>query len=315
MHAAVKHIICLISVIFMTCNLHGQDTGSGSFDWDAELNRYELECERCMALKERVNAGDNVSRKEAQTLIDDFLTRNRAIKANLPLLSNRQIQRFEAVNIWFRTGKKPLVLTAPLTHVCQVSSEPSGSAESSGCSELVLSLPDYTPCPSMSEVNTFPNERNKWTALLTYSIKTSVYGAMAGFQHGRWGGYVKPKTNFRFKEAGYSCLSSGSLGNGSAFWASGKSVRSITSITAGPVVGISRWADFYAGAGYGHDILLWEDIDGNWAEVRDHSYKGIVAEAGLLFSVRQLTFGIGCSTMKFRKSYLELCIGFNLTNR
>lgn len=314
MHAAVEHIICMISVIFMTFTLHGQNAGRVLSDWDTELNRYELECAECMALKDRVSSGAEVTRKEAEALIENFLARNRAIKENLSSMSPDQKRRFDAINLWFRTGIKPLAMT-PAVHVDQVRPEPYGYAELSE-SECHINISTRKTVPfSVRPPRTFPDDRKKWTALATGSVNVPSYGVMAGFQKGRWGGYVKPRTNFHHVEAGYSCFSDGSLGNGGTFWANGRSVRNITSITAGPMIGVTGRMDIYAGAGYGYDTLLWEDIDGNWAEVVNHSYKGVVAEAGLLFSVSQLTFGIGCSTLSFHKYYLELCLGLSLKGR
>ena len=296
MHAIRKHILCMISAFFMTCFLYGQNTGHDITDKDAQLNRYELECSLCMEMKDKVKAGINVSRKEAEDLIQRFLDTNRKIKEDIESLTSEQRYRFEAINEWFRTGRKPLALD----HDLALEAVTQDHKAHATCGRHVgLTQPDKL---------TF-RRKIRTTVMATASIPISSFGIMAGIQSGRLGGYLHLESNFTSGKSEYSCLSNGMMDNGSGFWSNGKAEQSIMSAKAGMLAGISRWLDLYIGAGYGQDRIIWEDLDGNKAEVTDISYKGISAEAGAIVTIKGISFGLGCWTTSFRRTYLDISLG------
>ena len=83
-------------------------------------------------------------------------------------------------------------------------------------------------------------------------------------------------------------------------------------ITAGFIAATCRWMAAYAGAGYGWRCLQWQDIDGNWAEVSDFSFRGLAVEAGLLFSYRRMAFSAGLSTISFKTASFTIGVGLLL---
>lgn len=296
MHALWKHIICMISVFSMTCSLFGQNSGHDVTANKEQLNRYELECRLCMEMRDRVKAGVNVSRKEAEELIGRFLSTNRIIKEDIESLTPEEKARFEAINEWFRTGRKPMALDHK-PYLDSVTEEPQASAIYNHSTEL--------NCP----YNRKFRRKICTTVIGTASIPISSFGVMAGIQSGRFGGYIHLENNFRSGKAEYSCMSNGMMDNGSCFWSNGEAERSIMSATAGLLVSAVRWLDFYAGAGYGQDLVLWEDLDSHKAVVSDISHKGISAEVGTIISIKGISFGLGCSTTSFRRIYLDIGLG------
>lgn len=72
----------------------------------------------------------------------------------------------------------------------------------------------------------------------------------------------------------------------------------------------ASWLTFYAGAGYGKRQLLWQDVDGGWAEVSDWSVKGLEMEAGAIFRWNRLAFSAGVSTVRFRTCSATVGVGF-----
>lgn len=296
MHALWKHIICIILVIFVTCSLFGQNTGVDIADNKTQLNQYELECKLCMEMRDKVKAGINVSRKEAEELIERFLNTNRIIKEDIESLTLEERARFEAINEWFRTGRKPMALDHD-PYLGSVTEEPQASAVYSHLTKL--------NCPDNRKFR----RKIRTTILGTASIPISSFGVMTGIQSGRFGGYIHLESNFISGKAEYSCMSNGMMDNGSSFWSNGEAERSKMSATAGMLAGAARWLDFYAGAGFGQDLVLWEDLDGHKAEVSDISHKGISAEAGAIISIKGISFGLGCSTTSFRRIYLDIGLG------
>lgn len=280
----------------MTCSLFGQNTGHDITNNKEKLNQYELECRLCMEMRERVKTGINVSRKEAEELIEKFLSTNKTIKEDIESLTPGERARFEAINEWFRTGRKPMAMDHD-PYLGSVTEEPQASAIYNHSTEL--------NCPDSRKFR----RKIRTTIIGTASIPISSFGVMAGIQSGRLGGYIHIGSNFRSCKAEYSCMSNGMMDNGSYFWSNGKAERSIMNSTAGLLVGAARWLDLYAGTGYGQDMVLWQDLDGHKAEVSDISHKGISVEAGAIVSIKGISFGLGCSTTSFRRIYLDIGLG------
>jgi len=66
----------------------------------------------------------------------------------------------------------------------------------------------------------------------------------------------------------------------------------------------------YAGAGYGTKILGWEMQGGEWAENVDESYKGIEAELGGIYRIKNIALSAGVQTNSFK--YWEATLGVGI---
>lgn len=292
MKTASRYILCLICTIFPTFCLYGQDSSG----LDAELNLYELACSRCMDLKNRVGMGEHVSRNEASALIGRFLNMNSGLKSSYDIMNPGQRLRFDAINKWFASGVRPPVMDhIPLPSVSRVSQS---SLDIPYCSSLSCRriIEEKTP------IRTY--------ILATASLPQSSYGAMLGLQKGRWGGFVRFKSNFSSgTEASYNCTGNGTIDGDYSFWPGEGKKKQVLMASGGLLYGIKPWLNIYGGLGYGYQELFWEDIDGKWAKVQDYSYKGIAAEAGVIASWKSLCIGAGISTTAFRTASADLSIG------
>lgn len=129
--------------------------------------------------------------------------------------------------------------------------------------------------------------------------KTPSFGVMFVAGYGKIGAYISARTNFTSNAFAYECRQDGSCDYG-RFWASGNSRSHRLSIAAGPVYSFHKQFLVYAGVGYGQQSILWEDSDGTWARVSDLSTRGVLLDAGVLWSPGRFIVGLGASLTAFR---------------
>ena len=257
METLFRHIFCVAILLLVTFLAAGQERSM-----DERLDMYEDLCGQCMDLKAKVGAGEEVSREEAQSLIDRFLNMNKALKSHESEMSAAQQRRFASIGEWFTTG-----------------------------------------------VRSEKSKRGDVFLLASLAAPDIAYGLMAGYQHGRWGGYLAFRSNFTSCKTSYSCTSDGNLGNGSQICPSGNEKRSNLMVSGGVLAGATKWLTVYAGAGYGSRKLAWEDVAGNWAAVSDWSRAGFAAECGVIASWHRLTVSAGVSTISFRTASFTCGVG------
>lgn len=129
--------------------------------------------------------------------------------------------------------------------------------------------------------------------------KTPSFGVMFVVGYGKIGAYISARSNFSAGDFAYECLSDGTCEFG-RFWASGNSRSHRLSLAAGPIYAINKHFSAYAGLGYGQQSVLWEDSDGNWARVSDLSARGLLLDAGVLFTPGRFRVGLGATLTAFR---------------
>lgn len=56
--------------------------------------------------------------------------------------------------------------------------------------------------------------------------------------------------------------------------------------------------------------IKWEDINGQWAEVSDFSYKSIALDAGLIFNIKNFAVSAGINSIAF--DWCEITLGFGV---
>ena len=135
------------------------------------------------------------------------------------------------------------------------------------------------------------------------------YGAMATITGGRFGAYIKGRSNFKGQfTAAYSCLSDGTSG-GAPIWTTGKESHTDWTLGAGGIIRLSNAFCLYAGSGYGLSETLWEDAAGKWAKVDDYSAKGICADAGIIFTKSYFQASAGVNTISLKNPTLEIGLG------
>ena len=272
---------------------------------DSELERYESMCAVCLDLKSRMAKGELISRDEAKSTIDFFLTTNKRLKSKEHEMTALQRQRFRNVGEWVTTGvrpQKPFGMESLPALECSLPSriivnDPAGILNP----QRDLDLP-----PSVR----LWKYRTDFILLAEMSAPDLSYGFRAGVKGRTFGGYMAFRSNFVKASADYACQSDGTLENGGIFWPDGAERTASFAASAGFLAQAATWLTFYAGAGYGKRQLLWQDIDGGWAEVSDWSVKGLEMEAGAIFRWNRMAFSAGVSTVRFRTCSATVGVGF-----
>ncbi|MBR6971235.1 MAG: outer membrane beta-barrel protein [Bacteroidales bacterium] len=142
-------------------------------------------------------------------------------------------------------------------------------------------------------------------------------GAMLGvkFKNSNMGIYASYRSNFTFVSSDLSIDSSEEPSH-----LTGSHKVSLQSATAGLLFQFSETPriNLYAGAGYGNRNVYWQTTSNQWAEVTDRTTKGLVLEAGILYSPPKhfwhkpgLTLSAGLSTISFKTIGLTLGIGLS----
>lgn len=115
-------------------------------------------------------------------------------------------------------------------------------------------------------------EKLHFSIIASAALPHPTAGLMLGLQYKGWGGYVKGMSNFTSAESTYTCLSDGTLPDGSEFWGGGKNNLSINVLTAGAMFPV----------------------------IKNLSFRGIAAEDGITANWRLLAFSAGVTTVKFK---------------
>lgn len=299
MNSAFKYVVAMLAGLLFFVSVKAQTP------LEEELLSYEKICRMCLSLRTRINAGEQVSRDEAETTIDLFVAMNRKLKVLENDMTVLQRQRFRDIGEWFTTGIRPERPSLLPTIVC--AAQP---VLMSCASENLLAEPVQMFRESVMAGDDSPSCR--YFALAELAAPDFSYGLRIGAIGRRLGGYAAYRSNFTSANPSYECTSDGRLPNGGMIWASGTERTGNMAITAGFIAATCRWMAAYAGAGYGWRCLQWQDIDGNWAEVSDFSFRGLAVEAGLLFSYRRMAFSAGLSTISFKTASFTIGVGLQL---
>ena len=304
MKTLVRHILCTIPALVFTCTLSAQESSA----LDAELSCYEALCQKCLELKPRIASGEKIPRVTAEEMIGMFVSMNASLKGSRADMTVAQRKRFDAVGVWFTTGEKPDLNDVELSR-CTLLNMPT-------CAFLLCE-----PSTTLDEMDISVKKFRRWDylnkcVLTDYSTYDQAFGCMLGLHGPRYGGYLRAR--FRHAISGvhgtsYECLSDGSLPQGSGkFWGTGKSEIYTCSYAAGALIPATRWLTFYAGAGYAETYTVWQDIDHEWAFVKDRSVRGFAADLGIVFTYGRIAVSAGASTTRFRAYSFTCGVGVRL---
>lgn len=216
-----------------------------------------------------------------------------------------QRQRFKNVGEWFSTGVRPQISFGMEPLPVLGCSLPSTLPANNMAGILILQRE-----PDMSTAAYDQDSRADFILLAEMSAPDLSYGLRAGLKGRTFGGYLAYQSNFVKASPDYTCLSDGTLENGSTIWPGGAEKTAYITASAGILAQTASWLILYAGAGYGSRQLLWQVIDGAWAQVTDWSARGLSAEAGAIFRWNYLAFSAGVSSVGFRTCSATAGIGF-----
>ena len=262
--------------------------------WDQALGHYYDIVLRCMELRDRINAGDEVQGPALQSLLQELETLRTQLQAVSGSMPPRVRSQFRTIRQLYASGRLPLqekVLPNPCRNL--VVSPASGWAPRA----------PYSILPESAK-----------PLMLSLMLSASFFpemsaGAMFQLRYGVAGGFVKGVSNFQHAQVSYACQSDGRIPEG-YFWGTGNGLVSRFHLVAGPVWWPASSVGVYAGAGYGRRWQCWEDSTGAWAKVEDLSCQGVVFEGGILFKAGRVQFSAGVSTISFGSASLELGVGW-----
>ena len=301
MKTAAGHIVALLLCLFPFQMVKAQES------LDSELERYEQMCAVCLDLKARMAKGEMISRDEAKATIDYFVATNKRLKSKEVEMTALQRQRFRDVGRWFSTGVRPHSPfgTEPLPVLeCSLQSR----LDVDDVAEILIPEREVAVSPSAGRQTSGAD----FILLAEMSAPDLSYGLRAGFKGRTLGAYLAFRSNFVKASSDYICHSDGTLENGRVFWPGGAEKTTYMTASAGLLVQTAPWLILYAGVGYGNRQLMWQDIDGCWAEVSDWSAKGLSAEAGAIFRWNRLTFSAGVFTVALNTCAFSFGIGVRL---
>ena len=250
--------------------------------WNDALDRYEYICRRCADWRERLQQGGKVPRDSLSAMTAELSSLKKNLQWTLGEMTPGQRRRFEAIRSWYASGEWPqdsLAQVSPFTGVTAELKDPMPAVFAAAC----VSAAGKTEAPAANPsvpAKTKPDVGG--IAGLTAGVWPDwSAGVLGGVTIGKWGIFVKARSNFKFGKADYLCQSDGTTDDG-YIWTGGESRvcrhQVMLDVSYAPI----RALAVYAGAGYGVRSLLWQDADGSWAQVRDRSFRGIAVDAGLL---------------------------------
>ena len=322
--------------------------------WNAALDRYEYICRRCADWRARIQQGRSVPRDSLQVMTRELSEVKKNLQYALGEMTPGQRRRFEAIRDWFTSGEWPLATPAPILpegYPFDSGLRPSlemtegglgitdrilGLSSSRSSSISPASSISVRPAQSSFSGQSSPSSQSLTPPRALAGVTIGVYpdlsyGLLAGISVGKWGLFVKGRSNFHSQKTGYDCLSNGTIpsddtsGNptpgsnssgtpggepeGGYFWSGDAKTVNRYQITLDVSYALWKPISVYIGAGYGVRTLCWKDSEGEWARVRDRSYRNVALDAGLLIHpisrgpAQGLTFLLGGSWIP--KTYLD----------
>lgn len=298
----MKRVFAAIFLILASCRLGAQDRR-----WDAALDQYQQICDECINLRVRSAAGDRIQSSSVTSLLTRLSSLRKTLLDAKGQMSPAQRLRFDSIRLRYEEvfGIKHNPLNLPALQAV------SGRAEAFKQAMLVPLHPQIIDPGYIPSLVFTPYGSPSWSLFFFTGVPDLYYGTMLrlSFTGKPFGAYAKASVSIPYKVGAYECLSDGTVGSG-YIWTSGKESVSRWAVTAGATISVSQNFAIYAGAGYGKRDVLWQDVSNKWATVSDLSMHGLVADGGIIVSVKRLNFMAGVSSFGFRAFSAEAGIGY-----
>ena len=269
--------------------------------WNDALDRYEYICRRCDEWKKRLEHNESVPRDSLESMLSELSILKKSLQWTFGNMTPGQKRRYEGIRLQYVGGESPF--------------EPQPVLEEGNPLPSAVRVPGAILVRSLNYVSK-PKVRPRTIAGAYMGVYPDLsYGVFAGGVWNHWGFLLKARSNFRFTRAAYDCLSDGST-DGGYIWTDGTALVKRHQFTA-DLVYMPVWqVSVCAGIGYGSRTLLWRDIDGKWARVKDRSRSGAALDIGFLVRPfpwpgwRNLTLHAGASWLPVRYIDAELGLGW-----
>ncbi len=246
-----------------------------------------------------------------------------------PLGIVRREDKVGEIWLYLPKGSKRITLKSPTLGVLRDYRFPT-VLDSHMSYELTLSMPTTvkrdtiiittTKVDTVTITATKPIVPWKFSALATAALHTggpSIGIMLAAIK--RHGAFLHVSSNFKSDESSFSVDQTGmptDPANGDIMpYYSGEQRHSSFSFTAGPIHRLCSWLNVFYGAGYGKASTLWQlsQSEGSlWVNNSDKTYKGLAAEAGLLFFCKRISASLSATTIKGKQWQASIGIGVNI---
>lgn len=137
--------------------------------------------------------------------------------------------------------------------------------------------------------------------------KTLSYSLMVGYA-GKWGGYIKAKSNFVSDESTQTIIGEADVFFNSEYVKSGRSAFS-----AGLLTRLVPSCYLYVGAGYGTKWVQWKDLSDKPVKIDDRSFSGFEPETGVIYKIQRFAISGGVSALFGKQTDIEASIGIGFT--
>ena len=281
-------------------------------DYDLALDKYASICDRCVELRTGIESGQSVSMSELKSLLSELSSLRKTLSNASGKMSAAQSARFEVIKNKYLQGltksvKKPgrpefspIPKIEPVTEPVEVTSQAFGFE----ALRQAQRPDDQAQRPAVEARRLKARQRpssEKYSKPFRLAIladagifPTMSYGATAIATWNDIGAYANYRGNFRKNEYSYDCTSDGVTEYG-RIWATGKTHESRSVATAGFVMFTSRRFGLRAGAGVTSYTRCWEDVSGQWAKVKDKSFKSPAADVGIFLTFSPLILSVGAT--------------------
>ncbi len=265
--------------------------------WDAALGQYQRICDECIMLRMRAVSGEAIEASELTSVLARLASLKQTLQDAKGQMTPAQRLRYDAIRLRY---EEVFGQTAPVK-MSRLESVPA----------LLTDAMQQHPATCLPLKEMPPRVPKPHVGLILFAgVPDMYYGAMASVSGLRFGGFVKASASIPFIKSAYECLSDGTTPSGGYIWTSGQECISRWAVTAGASFMPWRFLSFYAGAGYGHRSLMWQDVSGSWAAVADHSEAGVVIDAGVLVHIGRLRLLAGASFIGFVSATAEFGLGW-----
>ena len=320
-------LLCLVLVLCIGARAAAMPQGD---NYDKALDKYAVICDRCVELRTKTESGQSVRIEELKVLLTELSSLRKTLSNASGKMSVAQAERFEAIKAKYLQGMKvfekkpgrpeftPVPKIEPVTEPVEVTR--SGMSEMSlrqaqrpedmevPRTEIQSERPEgHTPRPEEIQSRSLKVQRQspsseKYSKPFRLAVladagifPTTSYGGMMVATWNNIGAYANYRGNFRKNEYSYVCTSDGDTEYG-RIWATGKSRVSRAVTTAGFAMFTSRRFGFRAGAGVTSYTRCWEDVSGQWAKVKDKSFKSPAADVGIFLTFNPLVISAGVTS-------------------
>lgn len=290
--------LSLIGILVLPAPAFARGGNDRPQSWENLLDRYESICLECMDLRNQRDAGQTVSARRLQLLLDELERLREELKGASDKMPASARYRFEAIRRMYASGVVTNTKPPEIQPFLRIKSP------------MLTGAAPPAPVPQRRESAVIPADSpSEWILSISAVILPEpTFGVMGSWLGKSWGTYAAFRSSFSRHTTSYDALSDGTSGS-IRIWTTGNSASDRLFLTVGPVYRLTdRWA-LFGGLGAGSRKLCWEDSEGLWMRVNDASRTGLCTELGATFLWQRTAVSASWISLPFSYHALALSAG------